>query len=342
MSGVGPGAVEGDDVYVHRSAHMGTVVSITVVGGRGSGAGDGTPRAEHRAHEPEHRVLTVGRAIAWFEHVERICTRFDPRSELSQLTARAGASKPVSAVLFQALTFAMAVAEETRGAFDPTVGSLMESRGFNVDYRTGRALPPIDGEPSRVWYRDVELDPKKHTATVLRALTLDLGAVAKGLAVDLAMRELHEYPNVCVEAGGDGYVRGSNGRDDHWTVGIRHPRDPSALLATLRVSNVAVCTSGDYERPAAEGVAGHHIVDPRTGESPKQVASVTVIAPTTMLADGLGTAAFVLGPTDGLELLKAHGVEGLIVTPELARFTTPGWDRASVVRGRGTPNSDAR
>ena len=322
-------AVADDDVYVHRSALMGTVVSITVVGDRHSAGGLPRRTREGIARERQH---AVERAIAWFEHVERICTRFDPRSELSQLTARAGATLPVSAVLFQALRFAMALAEETRGAFDPTVGTLMESRGFNVNYRTGKSLPEISGEPSRVWYRDVELDEERQTVRVLRELTLDLGAVAKGLAVDLAARELRDYPNVCVEAGGDGFVRGNNGRDGHWTVGIRHPRKSPELLETLRLSEGAVCTSGDYERPVTEGIAEHHIVDPRTGRSPKDVASVTVIAPTAMLADGLGTAAFVLGARDGLALLQAHGAEGLIVTPEMERFATSGFARYTAAR----------
>lgn len=311
-------AAADDDVYVYRTALMGTVVSISVVGYTTAGF---TDLAGHQ------RVAAVQRAIGWFEHVERVCTRFDPRSELSRLTARAGTTMPVSAVLFQALKFAMALADETRGAFDPTVGSLMESRGFNVDYRTGKAMPPISGAPPRVWYRDVELDEDRQTITVLRSLTLDLGAVAKGLAVDLAARELRDYPNICIEAGGDGCVRGGNGRDGHWTVGIRHPRDPHQLLDTLRLADVAVCTSGDYERRAAQGRSGHHIVDPRTGESPAGIASVTVIAPTAMLADGLGTAAFVLGPRAGLELLEAHRVDGLIVTPSLERFGTRGFGR---------------
>src|SRR5207302_2974529 len=101
---------------------MGTVVTITVVG-HAANTGDAELAQKHR-------TIAVDRAVAWFAHVERVCTRFDPRSELMRLTARAGVAIPVSAVLFQALKFAMALAEETRGAFDPTIGTLMESRGF--------------------------------------------------------------------------------------------------------------------------------------------------------------------------------------------------------------------
>jgi thiamine biosynthesis lipoprotein len=153
-----------------------------------------------------------------------------------------------------------------------------------------------------------------------------LGAVAKGLAVDMAARELMPLQNFAVDAGGDLYLGGLNPQGAPWIVGIRHPRIENELIARLRVSNCAVCTSGDYERRTPEGKC--HILDPRTGvsqnASPDVVASVSVIAAGAMLADALATAAFVLGPRDGLPFLTRLEVEGLIVTPELERYETRG------------------
>jgi thiamine biosynthesis lipoprotein len=83
-----------------------------------------------------------------------------------------------------------------------------------------------------------------------------------------------------------------------------------------------VCTSGDYER-------GQHILDPRAGAPPAAAASVTVVADSAMLADALATAAFVLGPSEGMRLLDRIGVEGMIVTPELEQYKTQGWSRAT-------------
>jgi thiamine biosynthesis lipoprotein len=159
-------------------------------------------------------------------------------------------------------------------------------------------------------------------------LVLDLGAVAKGLAVDLAARALSGMKNFAIDAGGDLYFGGHNVDGDPWSVGIRHPRNEHELFATLRVSNMAVCTSGDYERRSPNGEDGgeegeHHILNPRTGASPTMVASATVVAPTAMVADALATAAFVLGPTDGLRLLNRHGVDGLLLTPGMEQFMTP-------------------
>src|SRR5207244_5489912 len=149
-----------------------------------------------------------------------------------------------------------------------------------------------------------------------RQLVLDLNAVAKGLAIDLAVQELWPYPDFCVEAGGDLFVRGHNAAGANWHIGIQHPRAEGLLARTLHVSEVAVCTSGDYERRAPGAAAEGHILDARTRQPVTDLASVTVVAPTAMAADGLSTAAMVLGSERGLEFLDEQGVSGLLVAPD--------------------------
>jgi thiamine biosynthesis lipoprotein len=299
------------DVYVHTIAPMGTVVTIQVVG-HGE---DETRRAE--------RAECVVRAAAWFHSIEKCCSRFDSESELRQLTDRVGSPVPVSPMLYEAIRFALTVAEESAGAFDPTVGQRMEARGFDRNYQTGQVVSSgiassfLDG----VSWRDVLLDAEAQTVTLLKPLVLDLGAVAKGLAVDVAARELAPFENFAVDAGGDLYLGGHNVDGEPWSVGIRHPRENS-LIETLHVSNTAVCTSGDYERKSATDERVHHIMDARTGESAAALASVTVVAPSAMVADALATAAFALGPADGLRFLERQGVRGLMVTPSLERLET--------------------
>lgn len=275
------------------------------------------------------RVLTsVGdvddamtRAFGWFHEVERRCTRFHEHSELRRLTSQAGQPVPVSAMLFEAVSFALMVAGESAGAFDPTVGHRMEKLGFDREHRTGEiARTPVVAHD--VSYRDVEIDRRERTILLRRPLTLDLGAVAKGLAVDAAARELAPFRDFAIDAGGDLYLGGLNEQAAPWRIGIRHPRLNDALLTTLTVSNQAVCTSGDYERR-------RHIVDSRTKSPANRVASATVVAPGAMLADALATAAFVLGPTEGIRFLEEHGAEGLIVTPDLERFETRGLPHAA-------------
>ena len=176
-----------------------------------------------------------------------------------QLIAQVGVAVPVSAILYEAVRFALAVAEESDGAFDPTVGYAMETRGFNREYRTGRTVKTALEPGGSVSYRDVRLDPERKTITLLRPLILDLGAVAKGLAIDLAARELQPFENFAIDAGGDLYLGGCNPDGEPWSVGIRHPRRDNELIDSLRVSIEAVCTSGDYERRSAgEGDESSH------------------------------------------------------------------------------------
>ena len=104
-------------------------------------------------------------------------------------------------------------------------------------------------------------------------------------------------------------------------MGIRHPRRDREIIESISVSDEAVCTSGDYERR-------DHILDPRPGGSANVSISATVVAPTALVADALSTAAFVLGPAKGIQLLERQGVEGLILSPTLERFTTRGLARA--------------
>ena len=289
---------------------MGTIVTIHVVGHAGDG-GDGHDEA-------------ITRAFGWFERVEACCTRFDAQSELMQLTTHVGVAVPVSALLFEAARFALSVAEESGGAFDPTIGHRMETRGFNREHRTGQVVRTdlrSDGALNcrPVSYRDVQLDPDRQTIAFLRRLVLDLGAVAKGLAIDMAARELQPFENFAIDAGGDLYLAGHSPDDAPWSIGIRHPRADRELIDSLRVSNAAVCTSGDYERRSEDS---HHILDPRTDAPADGVASVTVVAPTAMAADALATAAFVLGPVEGIRLLERQGVDGLIVSHAMERYST--------------------
>lgn len=296
---------------------MGTVLSVQILS-----EDDG--RLARRERENG-----VARVVEWFRRVEQDCSRFDPNSELRRLCATVGRPIIVSALLYRAIEFAIAVATETDGAFDPTVGAVMENHGFDVHHRTG------ERNPSRLRaglgsFRDVELDPAARTVTLHKPLLIDLGAVAKGLAIDLGAEELRQFKDFAIDAGGDLYLGGCAADGERWSIGVRNPRAPDTMIETILVSDVAVCTSGDYERRTTDGT-GHHLIDPRTATPATAVASVTTIAPSAMVGDALATAAFVLGPEEGLALLEQHDVEGLILTPSLERSQTRGWSSLSRV-----------
>ena len=326
--------------YVMSTAAMGTVVSIEIVG------------------DNKRRPPAAQSALEWFSKVESVCSRFDKNSEVRAVCRNPGRPVTLSPMLFEVLRFALEVAHQSDGAFDPAIGLEMEKRGFDRHYQTGEQILPESAHTrnqhgsceenlARPSYRDIELDTAGRTLTLHRPMQLDLGAVAKGLAVDLAARELSTFENFAIDAGGDLYLSGRNRNGKPWSVGIRHPRNDSDLTGTVSVTNSAVCTSGDYERTL--GVEAddterlradrktqsqapkrqHHILDPHSNTSASDVASVTVVADSAMVADALATAAFVLGPEQGLMLLSANDVSGCIMTPTAEMVYTAGWHALS-------------
>lgn len=300
------------EAYEHTTAAMGTVVSVRVAGGA-----------------PAERPQRVQRALAWFAQVEPVCSRFDADSELRRLCAHVGTPVPVSALLFEVLQFALAVAAASDGAFDPTLGALGEARGFDRHWQSG--LPtnaPRDTRATRdgqrtIGWRTVVLDARQRTVMLRAPLLLDLGAVAKGLAIDLAARDLADCEDFAIDAGGDLYLAGSNSAGEPWSVGLRNPSSPETVFARLRVRNQSVCTSGDYARASSDGVSTH-LIDPSSGEAATRAISATVVAPQAMVADALATAAYIMGPTRGIALLEQQGVHGLIVSADSTHVMTRG------------------
>lgn len=274
------------------------------------------------AEAPDAVDAAMRRALHWFAVVEDACSRFDPRSEIMRLVQQVNVPVPASPIVLELVDFALSLAQRTAGAFDPTVGRALELQGFNQSWRSGLLVQTPAAE-ERVSYQDVRVDRARGTITLRKPLVLDLGAVAKGMALDLAARELNAFAAASVEAGGDIIVRGPAPEGQPWTVGIRHPRQPGTLLGVLPVGDTAVCTSGDYERRTPSG-DGHHLLDARTRVSARELASVTVLAPTALAADGLSTAAFVLGADRGRRFLEEQGVQALLVTPDLTIQATGG------------------
>lgn len=230
-------------------------------------------------------------------------------------------------MLFEQIRFALAVAQMTDGAFDPTVGYALEQAGFNRHYLTGETIETLSSDPS-VTYRDVVIDEDAMTVTLKRPAILDLGAVAKGFAVDLASRSLSGFDSYLVDAGGDVRVSGVQADSEPWQVGIRHPVEHDGLWCVLHIpEDACVCTSGSYVRRSPNDPSQHHIVHPVSKKSREDVLSCTVIARFAMMADALSTAAFVLGVEKGLELLEMCDVDGIFVTSDLNQYTTRGMRR---------------
>ncbi|MDQ0189597.1 FAD:protein FMN transferase [Alicyclobacillus cycloheptanicus] len=288
---------------------MGTQVHLSVVG-----------RTQATAEEALMHAFQVIR------QVESCCSRFDRTSELAQLCRVVGQPVAVSDILFEAVRFAVEVAALTQGHFDPTVGRAMELAGFNQHYLTAERVNTELGEGEQVSYRDVRVDEEARTVCLTKPMVLDIGAVAKGLGVDLAAQVLRSYAfqGFTIDAGGDLYVAGTNARDEPWRVGIRHPVHREESILTLRLTDAAVCTSGSYERISPVHAGTHHILDPVAHQSPKELVSLTAIGSFAMMADAFSTAGFVLGWEQGRALLASVDLEAVAITNQLAVHMTPG------------------
>ncbi|WP_225314972.1 FAD:protein FMN transferase [Marinobacter confluentis] len=272
---------------------------------------------EYWAADPEAAEQAGEAVLELFRQIDRQMTRYQDDSELSRLNRRA-AREPVkvSDSLFQVLQRAVEVSELSQGAFDISFGSV----GYFYDFRekrqpTGEELAA--GLPS-VNYRSIVLDPDARTVRFLdEGIRLDLGGIAKGYAVDrgIAILESFGIRNARLSAGGDMRLLGDR-RGKPWIVGIRDPRSENRNALVMPLADVAVSTSGDYERFFTDesGERIHHILSPATGKPARGVQSVTVLGSDTLTTDGLSTAVFVLGAAEGLALINSlPGVDAVII-----------------------------
>lgn len=245
---------------------------------------------------------------------------YDPDSELMRLCGRAGGPPvPVSDDLFRVLHRSLEIAALSDGAFDPTVNPVVR---LWRRARRERKLPDpaqLRRALALVGWRDVRLDTGARTASLLRpGMKLDLGGIAKGFAADEALACLRRegVPIALAAVAGDITVGDPPPEQPGWTVGIAPLDNPDTHPERfLILRNRSVSTSGDAERfVEIDGVRYSHIVDPRTGVGVVDRAAVTVVAADGATADALATAAYVLGPERGLDLIeRADGAAARIV-----------------------------
>jgi thiamine biosynthesis lipoprotein len=266
---------------------------------------------------------------------------YDPTSEISRLNADvSGEWLAVSPLLFEVIRESARVSAASGGAFDITIGNLVQEWGFGPDGVAptidNPVTPPRGREPRRAdGWRQLELRAAPVPAVRKRvsSLRLDVNGIAPGVAVDRLVAGLQDkgFRNVLVEIGGE--VRGQGRRPDHrpWQIAIEAPVTGERIVyAGLEVLDCAVSTSGDYRdsRITSEGQRISHTIDPHTGQPiANDLASVTVVAPTAATADAFATALSVLGSEKGYALAVRLGLPVLFIE----RTTEPGkWhERAS-------------
>jgi FAD:protein FMN transferase len=259
--------------------------------------------------------------FAEFTRLERLMSTWIPDSDVQRVNHAAGVQPvPVSVEVREVLEASRQISDWTAGKFDVTFGVLSGLWRFDHDQdnvipdlrEVRRRLPLID-------YRAIQIDKAAGTAFLPRqGMSLHLGGIGKGYAIDRGARILRRrgFRDFMIQSGGDIYVAGmKDGRP--WRLGIQDPRGAANhIFAGLDLSEGTFSTSGDYERFFIKnGRRYHHILDPATGEPARGSRSVTIVANTAVLADGLSTGVFILGPKAGMALIeRLPDVEGVIVT----------------------------
>lgn len=260
----------------------------------------------------------IGEAVlAEFQRIDRQMSRYREDSELSRVN-REAAKGPVtiSRSLFDVLVKAREVSELSGGAFDISFGSV----GYLYDFRAGKqpSGKEIEARLASIDYRDIALDPEALTVSYRKpGLLVDLGGIAKGYAVDRGIDILRSkgIRHARLSAGGDMRLLGDK-RGRPWVVGVRDPRSESRNAVVLPLEDVAVSTSGDYERFFIDddGNRIHHILSPSTGKPAQGIQSVTILGDDALTTDGLSTAVFVLGVEQGLAMInRLDGIDAIII-----------------------------
>ncbi len=301
---------EAATVHESQLLALGTLVEVTVLGGSDEQAARAVQRVGRRLQAIDHDLH------AWHP---------GPLVDVNTGLA-AGRTVTVSAELARLVRDGQAFERQSQGLFDPAIGRLVRLWGFQGD-DPPQGPPPAPEAIAGLLAEapamaDLRLDGRR-LASRNRSVQLDLGAYAKGYAIDEAIAILRRQgiTDAIVNAGGDLRVIGRHGTRP-WRIGIRDPFG-KGVLASLQLSgDRSVVTSGNYERYYEyEGRRYHHIIDPRTGRPARGLVSMTVVAGTAERADAASTALFVAGPDAWPGVAARMGIEEAMAVDEQGRVT---------------------
>lgn len=273
----------------------------------------------------------VRAALAEFEHVQAVCDRFNPGSQVAKINQAAGSGNvTVEPLLLDLVNQAKALSPQTDGAFDISVGPLtaLWNVGNKGDYVPSAA--EIAAVLPLIGYERITVDAAAHTVALAdHGMSLDLGGIAKGVAINRAFDILtsRNIRSALINAGGDIRVIGRKPDGTPWRIGIQDPRNPDKMIAKIALQEWdTLTTSGDYQRYfIKDGIRYAHILDPQTGLPPREVASVTLVYNCRQRGFVPSAAFQILGVERGLSVLKRFpGVEAVFVATDGRIVTSPG------------------
>jgi len=272
------------------------------------------------------------------QKIENLMSVNIPSSDISRINSAAGIEPvQVHEEVFKVIERAKYFAEISGGAFDPTVGPLVSIWGIGSENQRVPAREEIDAVLPLINHRLLELDAVTRSVFLTqKGMALDLGAIAKGYAADVAAETAIDagIKSAKIDFGGNIVLTGIKADKTPWKVGIRNPqKDSGSIIGILQITVLpanfpsvkTIVTSGVYERYfEKDGNHYHHIFDPSTGyPAEKGLISVTLVTDISMDADALSTAVFVLGFEEGIRLLESFpGTEAVFVFKDKTIITT--------------------
>jgi thiamine biosynthesis lipoprotein len=277
---------------------MGTTVTIVV--------------AESEGLDEAKIKSAISAAFDRISRVEKAASIYIPSSDISRVNVSAGQKVEVSDEIYRIVKMSLDVAKNTDGAFDITVGPLVEYWKSVQVTGKGPDEEKIKELLTRVGYDKVEISDeggKKYIRLAQEGMRLDLGGIAKGYAVDRAIDTLREHgvKDGWVEAGGDVRAIGNYGDSEGWAVEARHYAGLPRTFDRWIMHDWSVATSSDYERGFSVGTVRYsHIIDPHTGWALTRLSSASAFAPDCATADALATAVSVLGAEKGREIVEKN------------------------------------
>ncbi len=305
----------GSDTHAVRKTTwaMGADVSITVL-----------------ANKAEAAERAIDSALAELQVIDRLMSLYRSDSQLCQLNRQGVVRKP-HPYLVDILRQSVAMSQRTQGAFDVTVQPLWAL--YAEAARSGDLPTPaaIEATRNRVDWRRVQISDSEIRLTA-PDMAVTLNGIAQGFAADRVVDALRRQGirHALVDTG-EIAALGHKDREKPWMAGIQHPRCQDAYLTLACLRGRCLSTSGDYATTFSPDRTYHHLLDPRTGKSPQPLASVSVVASSALQADAMSTAVFLLGPEQGLELVRATGgADALLVLKDGRTLSTAGFPEGNL------------
>lgn len=267
----------------------------------------------------------TNKAFAEIKRIDDLFTTYNQASEVWKINNSCDTIISVNPEIYNLIVLCDSVTKISNNCFDVSLDNLIKLWGFDSGNPHLPKKESIDSALIKCGWNNMKITGQNKIIKK-NNVGLNFGAIAKGYAVDKAMEVIIKsgIDDALVNAGGEIKVIGSE-----WIVGIQHPRIENEIIKKVKLKNISVATSGDYEQYfEVDGTRYHHILDPKTGYPAKGLQSVTIINKSNAYADALATAVFVMGKENGMKLIeKLKDTEAMIINSDGKIFYSSGFEK---------------